>query len=135
LVVVTERLDSVGRTWYGLLERIMARENAAYACAMRVLDERRANILLVTDWRNTSIAPVRLFVPQSFLPRCLGHPTAVWADLERGEALGFLDAVATRINQFQDTPASFRTAERLLNERIVNAPPQPTPGTGGEPAI
>jgi len=135
LVVVTERLDSVGRTWYGLLERLMARENAAYACAMRVLDERRANILLVTDWRNTSIAPVRLFVPQSFLPRCLGHPTAVWADLERGEALGFLDAVATRINQFQDTPASFRTAERLLSERIVNALPQPTLGTGGEPAV
>jgi hypothetical protein len=122
LLVVSERLLSVGRTWYALLETLMTREGLYYATALRLLEERRANVLLLTDWRYPEMPPVRHFIPEVYLPRCLGHPAAVWADLDRSEALSFLSAVAQRINHFLGTPGDFEPAAQKLTQRIL-APP------------
>jgi hypothetical protein len=122
LLVVTDKLSSMGRTWYGLLEELMAADGAYYAAALRVMSERHANILLLTDWRAVYLPPVRHFIPEIYLPRCLGHPTAIWADLELSEALPFLTAVATRMNHFLGTPGNLGHAAGELQRNILDLP-------------
>jgi hypothetical protein len=100
LLVVTDKLKSVGRTWYSLLERLMEREDAAYTIALRILDGRRANLLLLNQWKMIDFPPILSFVPEHFLPRCLGHPSAVWVDLEIGEGVPFIDSVARNLNRY-----------------------------------
>jgi hypothetical protein len=128
LIVITDRLSAIGRTWYGQLETLMEAESLHYAMAVRVMDEKRANILLLTDWRAVHMPPVRCFVPEQFLPRCLGHPAAVWADLETDEALPFLSEVAERMNSFLGTPGSFEHARQLIQRNILEAPRADGPG-------
>lgn len=122
LLVVTDKLNSMGRTWYGLLEELMAADGAYYAAALRVMSEHHANILLLTDWRAVYLPPVRHFIPEPYLPRCLGHPTAIWADLELSEALPFLTAVATRMNHFLGTPGNLAHAAGELQRNILDLP-------------
>ncbi len=125
LLVVTQKLTRVGRTWYALLEELMAREGEFYAVAVRVMDENRANMLLLTDWRAVHLPPVRHFVPEIYLPRCLGHPSAVWADLDKADALPFLSAVAERMNHFLGTPGEFTRAGEELKRNVLEAAPTP----------
>jgi hypothetical protein len=125
LLMATGKLSSVGRTWYGQLEALMEREGAYYAAAIRLMDGKRANILLLTDWRSVHLPPVRVFVPEQYLPRCLGHPAAVWADLDKADALEFLSAVTERLNQFLGTPGAFKPAGEELQRNILNAVPTP----------
>ena len=125
VVFVTERLLSVGRTWYNLLERLMQREDVPYAAALRILDETRANMLLLTDWRAVDHPPIRYYVPDEFGPRCLGHLTAVWVDVDRGDALGLLEAVAAGANEFRGTPADFAPVAADLTANIISPPAPP----------
>ena len=123
---VTQRLTSVGRTWYNLLERLMKHEGVPYAAALRILDESRANMLLLTDWRAVDHPPIRYFVPDEFGPRCLGHLTAVWVDVERHQALSLLSEVAWGINEFCGSPADFEAIAQALTVNIIS-PPAPLP--------
>jgi hypothetical protein len=114
LLIVTEKLKTVGRTWYSLLERLMEREDCAYAIALRILDGRRANLLLLNQWKLVDHPPIVCFIPEHYMPRCLGHPSAVWVDIEIGEALVFLDSVAHNLNRYLGQPRGLaETAERL----------------------
>lgn len=122
LLIVTDKLNSMGRTWYGLLEELMAADNIYYAAALRVMSERHANILLLTDWRAVHLPPVRHFVPEQYLPRCLGHPAAIWADLDLSDALPFLNAVTTRLNHFLGTPGDLGHAAAELQRNILDVP-------------
>lgn len=122
LLLVTQKLNRVGRTWYALLEELMAREGEHYAAAVRIMDDTRANMLLLTDWRAVHLPPVRHFVPEVYLPRCLGHPSAVWADLDKADALPFLSAVAERMNHFLGTPGEFTRAAEELKRNVLDAP-------------
>jgi hypothetical protein len=122
MLIVTDKLLSMGRTWYGLLEELMAADGAYYAAAVRVMNERHANILLLTDWRAVHLPPVRHFIPEMYLPRCLGHPAAIWADLELSEALPFLNAVALRMNHFLGTPGNLAHAAGELQRNILDLP-------------
>lgn len=123
LLFVTQRLTSVGRTWYALLERLMNQADVHYAVALRILDDRRANMLLLTDWQAVRIPPIRYFVPEEFGPRCLGHLTAVWIDVEKHQALELLNAVAEGVNDFMEHPADFTPVADELEHNILNPPP------------
>jgi len=120
LVVVTERLNVVGRAWYALLEQLMNKAGVPYAAALRVLDGKRGNVLLLTRWQATHLPPVKHFVPESYLPHCLGHPGALWADLEKASALGFLKSVEQRINTFVGTPGNFNPIAKQLTSEILD---------------
>jgi hypothetical protein len=134
LLIVTERIEAVGRNWYNLLERLMAQSGAPYAAALRVLDNRRANVLLLTRWQAVHLPPIRHFIPLQYLSRCLGHPGAVWADLEKAQALPFIASVAQRLNSFAGTPGGLTEAVELLKRNIleVQTPPE-EPDAAGQP--
>lgn len=121
LLFVTDRLQSVGRTWYAILERLMQHADAPYAAALRILDNRRANMLLLTHWSAVHLPPVRYFVPAEYQARCLGHMAAVWIDVSKGEALELLGAVALNLNAFLNTPSDFAPISVLLERRIIDA--------------
>jgi hypothetical protein len=123
LLFVVERLSLLGRSWYALLEALMLDAGTSYAIATRVLDGNRANMLLLTHWQHTHVPPVRNFIPPEYWPRCLGHPAAVWVDLDRREALPFLSRVANNINAFFDSPADFESTAELLNKNILDQRP------------
>ncbi len=121
LLCVTQPLAEVGRQWYGLLERLMREYSLPYAAAMRVLDGKHANILLLTQWNATHLPPVRLFIPESYHQHLLGHPGATWADFSLDMTLPFLRTVVARLNEFMGTPAEFDAiAEKL--DRVFLAP-------------
>jgi hypothetical protein len=123
LLFVTDRLTSVGRTWYAILERLMRQTGTPYAAALRILDERRANMLLLTHWNSIELPPIRHFVPAEYWPRCLGHMAAVWIDVPKSEALVLLEAVARNLNKFLNTEEDFQPVAEALEQRIINAPP------------
>lgn len=116
LLFVTQPLAEVGRQWYGLLERLMLEHRLPYAAAMRVLDGKHANILLLTQWNATHLPPVRTFIPDSYGPHLLGHPGATWADLPLDAALPFLITVTARLNEFMGTPAEFNAIAAKLDQ-------------------
>jgi hypothetical protein len=122
ILFITERLSILGRSWYGLLEVLMEREGCSYAAALRVLDGNRANMLLLTHWKHTHVPPIRGFVPAEYWPRCLGHDAAVWVDLDKSQALGFLEQVAANANQFTGQLCSFAEVADELRRNILNAP-------------
>jgi hypothetical protein len=122
LLFVTDRLHSVGRTWYAILERLMQLTDIPYAAALRILDDRRANMLLLTHWQAVHLPPVRYFVPRDFQARCLGHMAAVWIDVSKADALTLLGGVAANLNGFLNTPAEFGPIGQLLDKRIIEAP-------------
>ena len=119
LLCITQPLAEVGRQWYGLLERLMRKHGLAYAMAMRVLDGKHANILLLTQWDATHLPPVRLFIPDSYGPHLLGHPGATWADFPLDLALPFLRTVVARLNDFMGTPAGFDGIEEKLDKAFI----------------
>jgi hypothetical protein len=124
LLIVTQPLAEVGRQWYGLLERLMHERGMSYAAALRVLDGKHANILLLTQWNATHLPPVRNFIPDTYGPRLLGHPGATWADLPLDAALPFLAAVTARLNEFMGTPAEFNgLADKLARVFLIPARP------------
>ena len=100
ILLTTTKLPSVGRTWYGLLEDKMDQHSCSYALALRILGENRANLLLLTHWTAIHRAPVRMFIPQRFQGNCIGHPGAVWVDLERQQAADFIRATVDNLNRF-----------------------------------
>jgi len=120
LLFVTSPLPAVGRTWYALLERLMAQAGTSYAAALRILDGRRANMLLLTHWEATHLPPVRHFVPPEYLHRCLGHMAAVWVDVPKDEALILLESVARRLNGFMQTIGNFQPVAQLLARNIID---------------
>ncbi|MCH7472605.1 hypothetical protein IIA79_06600, partial [bacterium] len=126
LLIVTETLAMAGRAWYALLERLMELEGVPYALALRLLDGKRANFLLLSNWQMTYMPPVKSFIPPAYLPRCLGHPSALWVDLHKEEALEFIGEVAERLNGFADTPAGINKATGLLRDNIIDPQPQET---------
>jgi hypothetical protein len=123
LLFVTDRLQTVGRTWYAILERLMQQTGTPYSAALRILDERRANMLLLTHWNAIQLPPIRHFVPREYWPRCLGHMAAVWIDVPKNEALILLNAVAGNVNEFLHTAADFKPVAAMLEQRIINVPP------------
>jgi len=130
LLIVTARINAVGRTWYALLERLMNERDLPYAAALRVLDDKRANILLLTRWQATQLPPVRYFIPERFYPNCLGHPAAQWVDLEKGRALEVIREVAANINANAGTPADFAPAAKQIDTNLLS--PRPASHGPGE---
>lgn len=126
VVLVTQKLTSLGRTWYGMLERLMDRTGVPYAVALRILDLERANILFLTNWRTLHTPPIRHFIPEEHSDMCLGHPAAVWLDLHRDQALSVLKRVAAAINEFMGTPSEFTNIGAELSRNIIY------PETSGE---
>jgi hypothetical protein len=122
VLFVTEKLSLPGRSWYSMLERLMEKSDLSYAVALRVLDNRRANMLLLTHWRHTSVPPIRNFVPKAHLHRTLGHPSAVWIDLDKSVALGFLAELTEGINCFFEESQDFTTVSETLQKNILDAP-------------
>ena len=57
------------------------------------------------------------------LPRCLGHPAAVWVDLALEEALPFLEQVAANANRFMGLTADFAPVAAALQTNILDKPP------------
>lgn len=125
LLFVTSPLPAVGRTWYALLEVLMAQAGTSYAAALRILDGRRANMLLLTHWEATHLPPVRYFVPPEYLHRCLGHMAAVWVDVPSDEALTLLESVARRLNSFMETAGDFQPVAQLLTRNIIDPATRP----------
>jgi hypothetical protein len=123
VAIVTDRLAAMGRAWYALLERIMDQEQVPYAIAVRLLNGQNANMLLLTRWQDPDKPPVRMFVPPEYLPRCLGHSTAVWADLPRDQALVFLAAVISRIAAYGGQSVDPEDALKLVKQNILQAQP------------
>jgi hypothetical protein len=119
LLCITQPLAEAGRQWYGLLERLMRDRGLPYAAAMRVLDGKHANILLLTQWSATHLPPVRMFVPDGYGPHLLGHPGATWADLPLDQALPFLRTVVARLNGFMETPAEFEAIAAQLDKAFL----------------
>jgi hypothetical protein len=120
VLFVTSRLQSVGRSWYAILERLMQQTDTPYAVALRILDKHRANMLLLTHWRAVHLPPVRFFVPEEFWPRCLGHAAAVWIDVQKNDALRLLAAVSENLNSFSGTPCDFAPAAHALKTGIID---------------
>jgi hypothetical protein len=120
LLFVTQRLELRGRLWYGLLERLMERDGLSYSVAIRLLNGRRVNLLLLTRWIHTHMPPVRYFIPPQYLSQCLGHPGALWADLEPGQALPFLREVARGINRFLGEESPLEAVFARLEENILS---------------
>lgn len=100
ILLTTTKLPSVGRTWYGLLEDRMQQHSCSYSLALRILGENRANLLLLTHWTAIQRAPVRMFIPERFQGNCIGHPGAVWVDLQRQEAADFIRSTVDNLNRF-----------------------------------
>lgn len=119
LVVVTEQLKSVGRLWYGLLEKLMVASGLPYAAALRILDARRANLLLLTKWDATHLPPVRMHIPDEYAGRLLGHPGATWADLPVDQALTFLHDIERSINSFVGESCDFSPIAAELTRNII----------------
>ena len=123
LLIITERINAVGRTWYALLEKLMEEQEVPYAAAARILDDKRANVLLLTRWLSVEMPPIRFFIPERFLAHCLGHPAAQWVDLDKNRALELLSEVAERINVFTGTAADFEQAAFQLEANLLAAKP------------
>jgi hypothetical protein len=123
VALVTERLAAMGRAWYALLERIMDEAGVPYAVAVRLLNGQNANMLLLTRWQEPDKPPIRMFIPAEYLPRCLGHSTAVWADLPREQALPFLRAVVARVADYANVQVDAEDALRLVEQNILKAAP------------
>jgi hypothetical protein len=132
--LVTERLSLAGRGWYRVLEHIMRQSGVSYAIALRVLNDTRANFLLLTDWENTAIPPILAFVPREYLPGCLGHPTAVWVDMDIDLAPVFLRGALANINAYFNVTASADAALEQVVKNILEAAPvqDAPPEDGGE---
>ena len=64
-----------------------------------------------------------MFVPPEYLPRCLGHSTAVWADLPREQALPFLRAVIARVADYTHASVDPEDALRQVEQNILRAQP------------
>ncbi len=123
VAIVTERLAAMGRAWYAMLERIMDESGVPYAIAVRLLNGLNANMLLLTRWQDPDKPPVRMFIVEEYLPRCLGHSTAVWADLPKDQALPFLNSVIERIAEYSGSPADPADALEQVNQNILKAQP------------
>jgi len=101
----------------------MEQAGVPYTIAVRLLNGRNANMLLLTRWQEPDKPPVRMFVPLEYLPRCLGHSTAVWADLPREQALPFLSSVVASIAAYSGKPADPADALALVEQNILKAQP------------
>jgi hypothetical protein len=123
VLLITDRLLSAGRAWYALLEELMQEHQVPYALALRLLDRRRANFLLLTRWQSTHVPPGRFFVPERYLPHVLGHPGALWADLDKNQALGFIQAVVEGINSYLGTAGIMQPALDAIRQNILEAEP------------
>jgi hypothetical protein len=123
VALVTERLAAMGRAWYALLERSMDEAGVPYAIAVRLLNGQNANMLLLTRWQSPDKPPIRMFVPPEYLARCLGHSTAVWADLPRDQALPFLRAVIGRVADYAQLSVDPEDALRQVEQNILRAQP------------
>ena len=77
-------------------------------------------MLLLTRWTDTHMPPVRFFIPPHYLPQCLGHPGALWADLEPQQAPGFLRDVAGGINAFLGIEADMSAVLDSLKRNIID---------------
>ncbi|MEZ5338976.1 MAG: hypothetical protein R3F46_12020 [bacterium] len=119
ILLSTTRLPSVGRTWYGLLEELMQRSGRSYALALRVLGDNRANLLLLTHWTAIHRAPVRMFIPQRYQGNCIGHPGAVWVDLERPQTTDFIRSTVEALNVFYGEAADIGPALAELQANIL----------------
>ena len=123
VALVTERLAAMGRAWYALLEQIMEEAGVPYAIAVRLLNGQNANMLLLTRWQEPDKPPIRMFVPAEYLSRCLGHSTAVWADLPREQALPFLRAVISRVADYAQAQVDPEDALGRVEQNILRAQP------------
>ncbi|MCC7478973.1 hypothetical protein IT575_11015 [bacterium] len=123
VLVITQQLQAMGRAWYALLEELMKRENVPYAIAVRLLDKRRANFLLLTRWQLTHVPPVRYFIPERNLPQVLGHPGALWADMDKDQAPDFLREVIAGINLYLGLEHDSSTAIEQISKNILEAEP------------
>ncbi|MCB1220249.1 MAG: hypothetical protein H7A35_13975 [Planctomycetales bacterium] len=119
ILLMTTKLPSVGRTWYGLLEQLMQRHERSYALALRVLGDNRANLLLLTHWTAIHRAPVRMFIPERYQGNCIGHPGAVWVDLERQQATDFIRSTVDALNQFYGVEADIGKALSELQGNVL----------------
>jgi hypothetical protein len=123
IVITTERLPGVGRTWYSMLEKLMEQNGRSYAIALRILDGRRANMLMLTHWRAIHLPPIRHFVPEQYWPRCLGHYAAVWLDVDKSQALDVIGDTVDELNRFLGTDGSFAEVGESITKNILDAPP------------
>jgi hypothetical protein len=123
VALVTERLAAMGRAWYALLERIMDEAGVPYAIAVRLLNGQNANMLLLTRWQEPDKPPIRMFIANEYLPRCLGHSTAVWADLLKEQAVPFLADVIGRIADYSGQEIDPTSALEQVNQNILQAQP------------
>jgi hypothetical protein len=119
VLLVTSKLPSVGRTWYGLLEKLMEGHACSYSLAMRILGENRANLLLLTHWSAIHRAPVRMFIPERYQGNCIGHPGAVWVDLQRQETADFIRSTVDNLNRFYGIEADSGQAVADMQMNIV----------------
>ncbi len=122
ILLMTSRLPSVGRTWYGLLEDLMQEHERSYSLALRVLGDNRANLLLLTHWTAIHRAPIRMFIPQRFQGNCIGHPGAVWVDLERQQATDFIRSTVDNLNSFYGIEADVSPALSSMQGNILYPP-------------
>jgi hypothetical protein len=113
----------MGRAWYALLERVMAEAGVPYAIAVRLLNGMNANMLLLTRWQEPDKPPIRMFVPTEYLSRCLGHSTAVWADLPKDQALTFLASVIGNVARYAGGEVDPAGALALVEQNILQAQP------------
>ena len=103
--------------------RVMDEAGVPYAIAVRLLNGLNANMLLLTRWQEPDKPPVRMFVPPEYLPRCLGHSTAVWADLPKDQALTFLASVIGRVANYTGEAVDPAAALALVEQNILQAQP------------
>lgn len=123
MLVVTQQLQVMGRAWYALLEELMKQEDVPYALAVRLLDRRRANFLLLTRWQLTHVPPVRYFIPERNLPQILGHPGALWADMDKDQAPQFLREVLAGVNAYLGHEIDSSHAIDQIRQNILEAEP------------
>jgi len=110
VVVFNERPETAGRFWYSILERAMdecgsdslGRLIAPYAVACRKLDRGRMNLLFLTHHNAPHAPDARLFLPQKYQQKWIGHSRAFWLDADEGKEKRLISLVAARINRFMN---------------------------------
>jgi hypothetical protein len=110
IIVFTKRPPGAGRFWYEIMEDAMSSFGkygngllrTPYAVATRILENGKANVLFLTHHEANSAPDIRLFLPQSYQTRWIGHPRAFWLDVRQGSEKRLINLVVKRVNAFME---------------------------------